>query len=948
MFSLINIILIFLAALPLLFLFNKRGKIENRIYYRKLIGSISILLITILFVILYNIFFYYYTDFLWFNNLGFQDRFWEILNTKIVLFIVGFLISFVFIYINLKTILYKKLNYLISSFFIVPSIFLGVWLGGYWNQYLLYINQSGTNIVDPIFRKTIGFYLFSLPFFNTIIGWIFILILITIGIIFLFFLVLIEPRTVINLYGNEEKKETLKRSSIKHVLFLLSIFFLNLAISSYLKIFQLLYSTKGVVTGAGFVDVYFRQLGYYVTFFIYFIIAVFLIIGSFSNKFFSKINNLIGNSRNTGSFLKRVLIIPVTISLILISFNWVIPEIVSLLVVKPNEISIEKPYIQNNINFTQLAYKISEKDIERKEIAVGKSIDQNIIDSNSITLNNIRLWDWRALMDNLKEQQEIRLYYEFNDVDIDRYRFDDSYQQMMLSVRELEKDQLDPRSKTWISEYLKYTHGYGLVILSAHDVLPQGKPNLLIKNIPPEEQGNFFKITRPEIYYGERTRDHVYVLTTEEEFDYPSGQKNAYTNYKGKGGVVINSFLKKLAFAWKYDGYRLFFSTYFTKKSRILFHRMIIERAEKVAPFLVFDNDPYAVLTKDGRIKYILDAYTISNKYPYSEKYLGSLPRYNGLNYIRNSVKVVIDAYDGTMNYYLMDKDDLIIDTYNKIFPAVFKSFDEMPQDIKDHIRYPSDFFTIQSEMYGVYHMNDPEVFYQREDVWQYPTERYRERFTSVLPYYVMLELEKQFGEEFVLMIPFTPKNKNVMNAWMAGRSDYPNYGKLLVFTFPKGIEVFGPRQIEARIDQDTEMSEAMTLWGQRGSQVIRGNLLVIPLMFHEKLYIIYVEPIFLQAEDAKLPELKKIAVADQEKIEWADSFEEALIKLIGGNEQVKTQAANEKIIIKNNNTDMLIKQAVDYFTKYQDELSKGNYTKAGEMLDGLKKVINDLSDQVK
>jgi uncharacterized membrane protein (UPF0182 family) len=516
----------------------------------------------------------------------------------------------------------------------------------------------------------------------------------------------------------------------------------------------------------------------------------------------------------------------------------------------------------------------------------------------------------------------------------------------MLSVRELEKDNLDIRSDTWVSRHFKHTHGYGLVLVPAHEFLPQGKPKMLIKNIPPEEDLKSIEIKRPQVYYGEKTRDHVYVNTSQQEFDYPMGDKNMYTRYKGKGGVNIGGFLEKLVYAWKFDGYRIFFSAYFTENSRVLFYRHIKERVNRIAPFLRLDKDPYAVISDEGRIKYIIDAYTLSSDYPYSKKYDGVLNQFWGYNYIRNSVKIVVDAYDGTVDFYIVDPDDLLIRTYQNIFPGLFKTMEEMPQNIRDHIRYPEDYLTVQADVYSTYHMTDPEVFYQKEDVWQFATERYRENFQRVIPYYVMVHFPREEKVEFVLINPFTPKNKNVINAWMAGRCDYPNYGKLMVYQFPKGVEVLGPRQIEARIDQDTEMSQSMTLWGQRGSEVIRGNLLTIPLFHENTLYILYAEPIYLQAESTKMPEIKRIVLADQEKVVWAEEFPDAVRRLVGiggvGQKEEKVP------LIMSENLRRLIQQANQAFQSYQQSVSKGEFRQAGKNLEDLRSMLKKLEERPK
>ncbi|MEJ2663978.1 MAG: UPF0182 family protein, partial [Spirochaetia bacterium] len=634
-------------------------------------------------------------------------------------------------------------------------------------------------------------------------------------------------------------------------------------------------------------------------------------------------------------FAPRVFIFPAAVFALLITFNFIIPALMESLVVKPNEITLEKPYIQDSINFTRRAYNIHGDSMEERMYDVNTTIDEDVVNMNRSTLNNIRLWDWRALMDNLKEQQEIRLYYSFHDVDIDRYTING----------ELDKRNLDVNSRTWVSSKLKYTHGMGLVLLAAHEISADGKPKLLIKNIPPESSISL-AITKPQVYYGEETNDQVYVHSTEQEFDYPRGDTNVYTQYTGTGGVNISSLLNRFAYAWKFDDYRLLFSSYFTKKTKVLFKRNILERMRTIAPFLIPDADPYAVLTDDGRIVYIIDAYFVSDGYPYAEKYNGVLTPFHGINYIRNSVKVTVDAYNGSITFYTIDNKDILLATHRKIFPELFRPFSEMPQDIKKHIRYPEGLFTIQAEMYSTYHMEDPEVFYQREDVWTFATERYRKDFQMVIPYYVMIQFPGDKGVEFVLMVPFTPKNKNVINAWMAGRCDLPHYGELVVYKFPKGVEVLGPRQIEARIDQNTQMSQDMTLWGQRGSEVIRGNLLAIPLFGKTALSIFYAEPIFLQAEDAKLPELKRVALGDQGSVVWDQDFNVALRKLLGKFSETAVAPQQESMkpesTVSTSRLKSLVREIQSALDSYTSLAGQGKFAEAGKYLDKIKELIGE------
>jgi len=787
--------------------------------------------------------------------------------------------------------------------------------------------------------------MFSLPLYSDILGKIAVLLfflLVTIAILLLFF----TNRDEYNNYDLNDLKFNIWDIR-KQIFYIVGLFFLIMGINSYLNIFELLYSKTGVVTGAGFTDIHVRRYGYILSFLVYVGVSAYFFVSLFSKKFLNSIMELKDSMSNVKLKIKKTPIKVIVSSFVLLAlFNGIAPSIMQNLVVEPNEISMELPYIKHNINMTQKAFSIDKRTVTEKDYQVGKKIDQNVINKNKNILNNVRLWDKGALLDNLKEQQEIRLYYEFNDVDIDRYHVDGKYKQIMVALRELNKTQIAAKSKTWVSEKFKYTHGYGAVMVPAHEFKSQGEPKFYIKNIPSEIGPDSLKITRPQIYYGEETNDHVYVNTTQEEFDYPKGNQNIYSSYEGTGGVDVGNWLNRFAYAWKYDGYKIILSSYFKKGSKIMYHRNIKERIKKAAPFLVLDDDPYPVITDKGQLKFIVDAYTISNRYPYSEIYRGSLSSFTGINYMRNSVKAVVDCYTGKVNLYITDKTDVIIQTYKEIFPNLFKTFEEMPEFIKKHIRYPNDYFNIQAEMYSVYHMNDAQVFYQQEDVWQFATERYRDYFQRVAPYYVMVNFPERDQMEFINMLPFTPKNKNVMNAWIGARCDMPNYGELTVFTFPKGVEMLGPRQIEARIDQNSEMAKTLTLWSQRGSEVIRGNLLSLPMFDGNKLYIMYVEPVFLQAENAQLPEMKRVVISDQSDVVWSDNFAESLSMLIQGADisTAKPSAPlKQKEKQKIRSILQLINDANEYFNEFQSNRAQNDFIEAEKSFNNLKNTLNKL-----
>ena len=950
MFTVLGILILAIGALPLLRTLKNSGSMEQKLLTRRLIRGGLIFLGTIVLLILINVFFYVYSEHLWFGTLGHESRFWTEIFTRIALFAIGFVIAFAFLFWNLKAAAGKvqgeTRSLLAFPASVVLAAIMGSWAMGLWENALLFINQTTAQATDPVFNRPVNFYLFSLSFYQELVSWlIFLLVVAAAGVILTATLRYTRSRE----FGSSATDTVLHTGGLRRqVVGLAGLFLLALGWNAYLSVFELLYSEAGVVTGAGWNDINVRTPAYYVSLAIYVVAGVTLLVSGFSKRVERKVLMLEADESGEGTVpTRKSLIAPAGIIAVLIIVNGIVPSAFQSLVVSPNEITLESPYIRHNIDYTRQAFGLDQSNLTQEQYPVGRDITPEVIEGSREMLDNVRLWDPGALKDNLRQQQEIRLYYRFEDVDIDRYRIDGEYRQMMLSVRELQKSELPASSQTWVSQHLKYTHGYGLVMLPVHEVLEQGGPKLLIRDIPPRVDVEEFQITRPEIYYGERTTDHVYTNTSQQEFDYPSGDENVFSDYEGEGGVVLDNIVKRFMYAWKFDGHRQLFSGYFDADSRILFDRHITERARKIAPFLLYDDDPYPVLTEEGRIKYIIDAYTASANYPYSERYAGSVGKFGGANYVRNSVKVVVDAYDGSIQFYSMNPDDIILSTYDRVFPELFTPFEQMPEFLKNHVRYPADFFTVQAEMLRTYNMTDVATFYQREDVWELATERYRGGFQPVRPYYIMIEYPESDRLEFVLMIPFTPKNKNVINAWMAGRSDMPNYGELTTFTMPKGVEVLGPRQIEARIDQDAEMSRTLSLWSQRGSDVIRGNLLTVPLFDSGSLYMLFAEPIFLQAESAELPELRRVALADQDEIVWAETFDAALQLLVG---ELQPAAAGEAAPAEaqaamSPQARQLIGDAADAFDTYKQELSEGNFAAAGEALEELNTLLEDITD---
>jgi uncharacterized membrane protein (UPF0182 family) len=592
--------------------------------------------------------------------------------------------------------------------------------------------------------------------------------------------------------------------------------------------------------------------------------------------------------------------------------------------VRPNEISRETPFIENNIKFTSMAFDL--EDVTASLFELNNTLTSEDLSKNELTIKNIRLWDPRPLKDTYSQLQEIRLYYDFNDVDVDRYKINDTFVEVMISAREIESSGLPTSAQNWINEHLVYTHGYGVVASRVNIVTKEGLPELFVKDIPPSSE--VFDIQRAEIYFGEKTVDYVIVKTTTDEFDYPSGDENKYATYQGDSGVQLNSIIKKLAMSFYFGTPKIYLSNDITPESRVLFNRDIRTITRKITPFLTYDQDPY-IVSSEGRLFWIMDGYTTSSGYPYSTPH-------SGVNYIRNPVKVVIDAYTGETTFYVIDTSDPIIQTYATIFPELFKPISQMSDDLKSHLRYPEDMFSLQSSAYTRYHMKDPRVFYNLEDMWNVPNELYDNKRIKMDPYYIIMKLPGEEKEEFILMLPFTPRNKDNMIAWMYARSDPENYGKLGVFKFPKQELIFGPMQLEARIDQDSKISEQLTLWGQVGSRVIRGNLLVIPV----ENSILYVEPLYLLADQSQLPELKRVIVAYDEKIVMEENLETALSTLFGAYEEISTTPVEP-----GSPPDGLAGEAMTHYNSAVNALKMGDWEEFGRELDALERILTQLNE---
>jgi hypothetical protein len=629
---------------------------------------------------------------------------------------------------------------------------------------------------------------------------------------------------------------------------------------------------------------------------------------------------------------------------------------VSSFIVKPNELVREKPYIVYNTELTRQAYGLNH--VAQREFPAETTPDAADPEHNQATLRNIRLWDWRALQDTLRQIQEIRTYYDFPDIDIDRYEIDGTTREVMLATRELNVEKLPESSRNWINEKLVYTHGYGITMNPVNGFTPEGLPTLILSNMPVQSTVRNLNVTRPEVYFGELTNTDVYVKTRQKEFNYPQGASNSLTSYEGTGGIVLGGFLRRIIIALdRSDLAKLPFSDDVTSESRLLMRRNLSDRVTTLAPFLTYDPDPYIVLGEDGRLSWIIDGFTVSATYPYSTHYrLGN----DSINYMRNSVKVVIDAYDGTTTFYVFDTEDPIIAAYRRVFPNLFKDASSMPPGLRKHVRYPEVLLKLQADVYGLYHMTDPEAFYNREDLWTVATEvgmsEGGEQRTQVMqPNFVLMKLPGEDGEEFVEILPFTPANRNNLIGWIAGRSDGEKYGTSVVYNFPKTKLVDGPLQIEARIDQNAQLSGQLTLWNQQGSHVRRGALLVIP----SGKALLYAEPIYLQAERSPMPELRLVVLALQDRLAYGPTFESAMAALFGGAASslsapsaaaapTPARAAEPNAPQPATDLNGLISQAAKDLEDYQRLTAEGKLGEAGQKLEELKRTLEKLNARQK
>lgn len=942
-----------------------------------------IVIIVALFLLLID----FITDWLWFKEMGYVSVFFTQLFTELKVGIPVFVILTLLVNLYLKQLKkgyfkkiasheatdMKKLNRytgIISVVFGLVTAFYAV--TNLWFEILQFINATDFDIKDPLFHLDISFYIFRLDFLKQLnemfIGIVLLLIIVTV----IYYTILLtmhspdifehddeaEPAgpafddgedrysgggnpfegmggntpfdKVFGAFGKKgpakaqpkKPKRQLDDNNFRQLMNIASgqlsllgvIFFIMIALNFLLKQFDLLHAHTGAVYGAGFTDVN-------VTLWVYRVLAVLALFGAVT---------VVHHIRKKQ--FKKILTIPV-IMIIIGAVGIGAGYLVQNFIVSPDEINKEAQYLERNIEYTQYAYQLN--DVEEKSFAADNNLTSEDIVNNPETINNIRINDYQPVNTFYNQTQSIRQYYKFNDVDVDRYMIDGELTQTYLSTREIDEEKIN---QTWLNRHLKYTHGYGITLSRVDSVTASGQPDVLIKNIPPESSVEEITVDRPEIYFGELSDDYILVNTSEDEFDYPEGSSNKYTQYEGTAGIKMNLF-NRILFSIKERSMKILVSSNIKSDSKIIINRDVVERVKKIMPYLSYENDPYTVVA-DGKIYWMMDAYTTSSYYPYSEPYDGKI---GGTNYIRNSVKVVVDAYNGTTDFYIVDENDPIAMTFQQIYPKLFKSIDQMPESLQAHIRYPNTLFNIQAGVYSRYHMEDVKVFYQNEDVWDIANEIYGTEQQVMEPNYYVVKLPGEKDAEFINSIPYTPKSKQNMTALMVARNDGEHYGELILYQFPKSKTIYGPMQVEAQINQNTEISSDFTLWSSKGSSYKRGNLFVIPI----ESSLLYVEPVYLEAENSAIPEVKRVIVVYDDKIAYEPTLGEALNALFGegtSGEGEKPQTSEGGSENQTESTADLIEKASKAYDNAQAALKDGDWAKYGEYMEELEAALKKLS----
>jgi uncharacterized membrane protein (UPF0182 family) len=873
-------------------------------------------------------------NYAWFNQLGYLHIYTKILTTKLWLWFSSFGLFALFAALNLYVVfrrqgvaglkfqqqgqpveINRKVSVIVAGavFFFVALIMAGNW-SGRWEEVLKLFNRTTFGVADPLLQQDASFYVFILPIYLFLRSWALGAVVITLIVVSIIYLLSDQFTYKGNVVSMSPRAK-------RHILMLFLLITIIIAWSYWLKRFKLILSPGGLVFGATYKDVKILMPAFII------MIGVSLFTIFMARRGMKKLQFkplLIGY----GVLIGGAIVI-----------TGIIPGVFQQLSVRPNELQKETPYIEHNIEYTRKGFNF--EDIDTREFPVNDSLTANDFAPNTDITKHIRLWDHRPLEATYQQLQEFRLYYDFLNVDVDRYHFPNDLRQVMLSAREIKYSDIPAKAQTWVNRTLQYTHGYGLAMSPVNEIGSEGLPTFFVKDIPPKISVPL-KIEQPQIYYGEETDPYVITNTKLPEFDYPKGNTNVTTHYQGTGGIPIKNGLRKLLLAIRLRTFEIVFTNYLNPDSRLMIYRNIMERVPKLMPFLQYDPDPYLVVF-DGKLYWIIDAYTVSDSFPYSTPYR------NQFNYIRNSVKITVDAYNGDVSFYIMDKEDPLLRTYGKIFPRSFKDISEMPKGLLMHIRYPMYLFSAQATLYETYHMTDPVVFYNKEDMWAIPKEIYSGSETEVIPYYVIIKIPDLGNTElYAMILPYTPTNKNNMVSWIAAICDPTNYGKIIEYQFPKEKLIYGPMQIESRIDQNTDISQLFTLWSQRGSKIIRGNMLVIPI----KDSLIYVEPVFLVAENSELPELKRVIVGYQDKIAFAPTLLEALTNLFGTIPGVaavpQPQAAVLPLPSGIQNIAELVKQVLSTYDNALKSLKNEDLENFGRLIKALEPLLKQLDERTK
>ena len=888
----------------------------------------------------------YYTDYLWFKELGYQGVFLRTLNAQALVFTSTFAFSFLFLFFNLKVarkslsrpqfvlgttedgrpivVESRSIANLLLPAALIVSVALGFSASNNWLEWLSALNAVSFGDKDVLFGRDVAFYVFRMPVLDLVREQALVLVVLALAASGVLYLlsgnVLMEPRYGVAFWPRLNLTTTARR----HLSLLLTLLFALMAWGTWLELPRTLItgSSTNVVFGASYTDVYARVPFLRVS-------LVVMALASFL-AFWQ-------------AFAPQRWMLPLAIGsyVIVSTAGSVYASFVQRFVVTPNEQTTEMPYIVNNINATRKAYALDR--VEERQFSGDAPLSAGDIVANASTIENVRLWDHQPLLQTFGQLQEMRQYYEFVNVDNDRYTLDGKYRQVMLSLREMNTETLQNRS--WVNERLTVTHGYGLTLGPVNEVTSVGQPVLFVRDLPPKTTVDL-KIDEPSIYYGERSSDYVLVKTQQPEFHYPKGDDNVTSTYTGTGGVPLGGLFRRLLFAIRFGAANILVTGQLRADSRIMFHRQIVDRVKTIAPFLQYDSDPYPVVA-DGRLFWIQDAYTTSKNYPYATPFAAG-----GINYLRNSVKIVIDAYHGSTAFYLAEPTDPIAQTIAKIFTGLLRPLDEMPKALRSHVRYPEEIFRVQARAFATFHMTNPTVFYNKEDQWQVPVIDNEGNATEMQPYYTIMRLPGEKDTEFIQMLPFTPRLKDNLSAWMAARSDGEHYGRLFVFQFPKQKVVFGPRQIVARINQDQVISQQITLWNQQGSQVLQGTLLVIPI--NESL--LYVRPLYLRSQGGRMPELKRVIVAYQDQIVMEDTLNKGLVRIFGRKVEAAlspdlreaTEAdllpiptvADPETVAPNADIATLAKQANEIYARMDAALKAGDLALFGEELKKLGEVL--------